>query len=64
MLYDWLTQSWGLRNSNNNLRFITGIFLGIGTLLYSNMNIAFHLKVISYIFIVSIIVILSYAGRR
>jgi uncharacterized membrane protein len=64
MICDWLTQSWGLRNSNNQIRLITGFFLGIGTLLYSTINVNFYLKIISYIVFVSMIVIFSFVGRR
>jgi uncharacterized membrane protein len=34
---DWLTQFWGLRESNNALRLITGISLGAAVSLYSSM---------------------------
>jgi uncharacterized membrane protein len=34
---DWLTQFWGLRESNNALRFITGMSLGAAVSLYSSM---------------------------
>jgi len=37
LTYDWLTQSWGLRDSNNRLRLLTGAVLGVGvSLLYSS----------------------------
>lgn len=35
LILDWLTQSWGLRESDNFTRFITGAILGIGVSLYS-----------------------------
>ena len=35
---DWLTQSWGLRESNNALRFITGASLGAVVSLYSSIT--------------------------
>ena len=35
---DWLTQSWGLRESNNALRFITGASLGAVVSLYSSLT--------------------------
>lgn len=42
LTYDWLTQSWGLRDSNNKLRLLTGAVLGIGvSLLYSSEAIPF-----------------------
>jgi len=35
LILDWLTQSWGLRESDDVTRFITGAMLGIGVSLYS-----------------------------
>jgi uncharacterized membrane protein len=35
LILDWLTQSWGLRESDNVTRFVTGAILGIGVSLYS-----------------------------
>jgi len=36
--FDWLTQSWGLRKSNNAIRFITGASLGAVVSLYSSIR--------------------------
>jgi len=38
MAVDWLTQSWGLRESNNALRFVTGVSLGAVVSLYSSVT--------------------------
>ena len=38
MVVDWLTQSWGLRESSNSLRFITGTTLGAAVSLYSSIT--------------------------
>jgi len=38
MAVDWLTQSWGLRESNNALRFVTGASLGAVVSLYSSVT--------------------------
>lgn len=35
LVLDWLTQSWGLRKSDNATRFITGTILGIAVSIYS-----------------------------
>jgi len=44
LVADWLTQSWGLRESNNFLRFVTGLMLGVSILLYSMIGISQPLK--------------------
>ncbi len=36
---DWLTQSWGMRESSNGIRLTTGILLGMGVFLFSRLNI-------------------------
>ena len=41
---DWLTQSWGLRNSNNRLRLFTGAILGAGTALLNSTEATPYLK--------------------
>jgi uncharacterized membrane protein len=38
MAVDWLTQSWGLRESNNALRFVTGASLGAVVSFYSSVT--------------------------
>jgi uncharacterized membrane protein len=36
---DWVTQSWGMRESSNKIRVVTGILLGIDIFLFSRLNI-------------------------
>ena len=43
-VYDWLSQSWGLRESNNVLRAITGALMGLGIGLFSQLNMRPELK--------------------
>lgn len=35
---DWVTQSWGLRESSNHVRLATGFLMGVGVLLFSWIN--------------------------
>lgn len=64
LTYDWLTQSWGLRFSNNGMRLLTGAFLGIGvSLLYSSEAIPF-LKTLFYVSIAALIASFGLAGYR
>jgi len=36
---DWLTQSWGMRESSNGVRLVTGILMGLGIFLFSRLNL-------------------------
>lgn len=36
---DWVTQSWGLRESSNWLRMTTGILLGLDIFFFSRLNL-------------------------
>ena len=36
---DWVTQSWGLRESSNRIRLVTGILLGMDIFLFSRLNL-------------------------
>jgi len=36
---DWLTQSWGMRESSNGVRLATGILMGLGIFLFSRLNL-------------------------
>lgn len=36
---DWVTQSWGLRDSSNALRLITGVLLGVDIFFFSRLDL-------------------------
>jgi len=36
---DWVTQSWGMRESSNRLRLVTGILMGMDIFLFSRLDI-------------------------
>jgi len=58
LTFDWLTQSWRLRSSNNLLRFLTGFLLGLDLFIYSKLGIGVETKILLFIataFTVSII---------
>jgi len=50
-IYDWVSQSWGLRESNNVLRSVTGISMGLGIGFFSKLNIGTQMKQGVFIFI-------------
>jgi uncharacterized membrane protein len=41
---DWITQSWGWRESNNSLRFLTGTVLGYGVFLFSLVDLTHSMR--------------------
>jgi hypothetical protein len=63
MSTDWLTQSWGLRESNNQLRFATGAILGIGMILFYASTAVPSVKVFSSLIAASAIVFLGLLGK-
>jgi len=50
-IIDWLTHTKQLRESNNNIRFTTGIAAGIGVYLYQSINFNQFQKVSLFIYI-------------
>ena len=62
LTFDWITQSWGLRESKNNIRFITGIVLGLGVFYFSLIEIAVSLKRVAYLCSALTIVLIGFLG--
>jgi len=46
LMFDWVTQSWERRDSNNRLRLITGAILGLGVALLLSTEATFNTKAI------------------
>ena len=61
---DWVTQSWGLRESNNGLRLLTGLFLGAGVSLFSLVDVTRNFRVLFYLYTAMIIVLGGTIGKR
>ena len=61
---DWMTQSWGLRESNNSLRLLTGLFLGSGVSLFSLVDATRNFRVLFYLYTAMIIVLGGTIGKR
>jgi uncharacterized membrane protein len=51
-ILDWVTQSWGLRNSTNLIRIFTGTLMGFGIGVFSQVSMNFQTKRIIFIFII------------
>ena len=64
MSLDWITQSWGLRESNNDLRLLTGFFLGSSVSLFSLVDATRNFKILFYLYAAMIIVLVGTIGKR
>jgi len=64
LIFDWLTQSWGLRESDNVTRFITGGVLGVGVSLYSASGFLPDLKALLFALIALIVLIIGVIGKE
>ena len=61
---DWMTQSWGLRESNNSLRLLTGFALGSGVSLFSLVDATQGFKVLFYVCTGAVITLGGTVGKR
>ncbi len=61
---DWLTQSWGRRESNNGLRLLTGFLLGSGVSLFSLVDATSGFKVLFYVYTGAVIMLGGTVGKR
>ena len=60
---DWITQSWGWRESNNRLRLLTGAILGTGVFLFSLLDATSSMKKTYYYFTAIAIALTGLAGE-
>lgn len=44
MILDWVTQSWGLRESTNFTRLLTGTLMGLGIGVFSQLSMSLEAK--------------------
>ena len=61
---DWVTQSWGLRESNNGLRLLTGLFLGAGVSLFSLVDATRNFRVLFYLYAAMVVALGGTIGKR
>ena len=61
---DWMTQTWGLRFSNNPLRFVTGYVMGMGLLLLIDSSLPFGSKAILSLSTALAVLTAGVVGRR
>ncbi|MFB0558071.1 MAG: DUF2085 domain-containing protein [Candidatus Bathyarchaeia archaeon] len=60
---DWLTQSWGWRESNNGLRLLTGAILGVGVFLFSLIEAAPSIKRSYYVYMAIAVFLFGLIGE-
>jgi uncharacterized membrane protein len=61
---DWVTQSWRLRESNNRLRFATGILLGIAVFLFLSIDAPYKMIIEFYLFTGLLIAVSGIIGKK
>jgi uncharacterized membrane protein len=59
LIYDWITQSWGLRESNNAIRLLTGTLMGLGIGFFSELSIEIQLKRMVFVSVAILILIIG-----
>jgi len=64
LILDWLTQSWGLRESDNVVRFITGAILGMDISLYSAIEFLPDLKAPLFVLITFAVALIGLIGLK
>jgi len=60
---DWLTQSWGWRESSNGIRLLTGMFLGVGVAFFLSIDASVTVKTTFYFYTATIIALVGGIGK-
>jgi len=63
LAFDWLTQSWGWRESSNGIRLLTGIFLGVGVALFLSVKVTTTMKGGFYFYTAALIALVGRLGK-
>jgi uncharacterized membrane protein len=63
LIVDWLTQSWGLRNGSNEIRFISGLILGIDLFIFMCLGLNQLLKIQIFVTTALITAIIGALGK-
>ena len=61
---DWVSQSWGFRESNNPLRFFSGTLLGLSLYLFTQTRIAFISHELLFVLTTLSITFMGVLGKR
>ena len=60
---DWVTQSWGMRKSNNWIRLVTGILMGVDALLFSKLEGSPQIRIFLFVSVALSVTFLGYFGK-
>ena len=60
---DWITQSWGLRRSNNRVRLLSGIFVGLGLFMFMGLGISLENKRVIFILATLMVTLIGEFGK-
>ena len=64
LIFDWITQSWGLRESSNGIRFISGVLFGLALFLFLNSSMLELSKTRVVIFTAMFVTTIGLLGKK
>lgn len=63
-IFDWITQKWGFRESNNSLRVFTGFLEGLSVVLLCLTKVSFTQKIVTILFIGMLTLNIGFVGEK
>ena len=60
---DWVTQSWGMRKSNNWIRLATGILMGVDVFLFSRLGSSLQTRRFIFVGVALSLAFIGYLGK-
>ena len=64
LIFDWVTQKWSLRKSNNQIRILTGILTGYAVGAFSYLDIPRQIMRNFFIFFTITVIVIGVVGAR
>ena len=61
--FDWVTQSWGVRESRNGLRLATGILLGVDIFVFSRLGGSLLTRRLIFVGVALSVALMGYFGK-
>ena len=63
-MFDWITQTWNLRESNNKIRFLTGIFEAGGAVFLWLTPISLWNKILILMFVAGVALNIGFLRKK
>lgn len=63
LVLDWVTQSWGYRESTNGVRLVTGILMGVDVFLFSKLSASLEMGGTIFVAAVITITVIGVLGK-